>query len=78
MKNRTTACFLAFFLGGLGIHQFYLGKSFKGLIYLCFCWTFVPALIALIDFLLLLTMNDGRFDEKYNQALFYHKRIVKE
>ena len=27
MKDKTTAAILAFFLGGLGAHKFYLGKK---------------------------------------------------
>lgn len=27
MKNKTTAGLLALFLGGIGVHKFYLGKS---------------------------------------------------
>lgn len=33
MKSRTTAAILAIFLGGLGIHKFYMGKAI-GLVYL--------------------------------------------
>ena len=37
MKSKTTAVLLAFFLGGLGLHKFYLGKTFQGFLYLIFC-----------------------------------------
>lgn len=65
-KSRTTAAVLAFLLGGLGIHKFYLGKSGLGIVYLLFFWTFIPAILALIDFVILLTMNDETFAQKYN------------
>lgn len=45
-KNRITAALLALFLGGFGVHKFYLGQSGVGIIYLLFCWTFIPALLA--------------------------------
>ena len=45
-------CLLAFFLGGLGIHKFYAGKSGIGVVYLLFCWTGIPAFCALIDFII--------------------------
>lgn len=48
-KNPTTAVILALFLGGLGIHKFYLGKSGMGILYLLFCWTSLPAIIAFIE-----------------------------
>lgn len=65
MKNKTTAAILAFFLGGLGVHRFYLGQAGLGLIYLIFCWTLIPSLIAFIDFIVFLTMDENIFNEKY-------------
>lgn len=49
--NKTAYCLLAFFLGGLGAHQFYAGHTAKGIVYVLFCWTFVPAILALCAFL---------------------------
>lgn len=34
MKSKTTAYLLWFFLGIFGVHQFYLGKIGKGILYL--------------------------------------------
>lgn len=66
MKSKTTAVVLAFFLGGFGAHRFYLGQSGRGILYLVFCWTFIPAIIAFIDFFCLLLMSDEEFNRKYN------------
>lgn len=66
MKNKLTAALLSFFLGGLGIHKFYLGKSTQGILYLIFCWTLIPSLIAFFDFLGLLFMSENNFNVKYN------------
>jgi TM2 domain-containing membrane protein YozV len=68
MKNKTTAAILAFFLGGLGIHRFYLGQTGYGFLYLIFCWTFIPAIIAFIDFIIFLTMDEHSFNLKYNKG----------
>jgi TM2 domain-containing membrane protein YozV len=44
-KNNTTAVLLALFLGGLGIHKFYLGQTGLGILYLLFCWTGIPYIV---------------------------------
>ena len=66
MKNKTTAALLAFFLGAFGVHRFYLGKIGQGFAYLLLCWTGVPGIIAIIDFIIFLTMAEEKFNEKYN------------
>ena len=68
MKSKTTAAILAFFLGGIGIHRFYLGQGGRGIVYLLFFWTFIPALVAFIDFIIFLTMDEDKFNSKYNQG----------
>ncbi len=60
-KSRTTAAILAFFLGGFGVHQFYLGNTKVGILYLLLCWTYIPAFIAFIEFIMLLTQSDEDF-----------------
>lgn len=67
-RDKTTATILAFCLGGIGVHKFYLGESNIGVIYLIFCWTFIPAIIAIIDFIVLLGMGHDEFDRKYNNT----------
>ncbi|WP_019962411.1 TM2 domain-containing protein [Woodsholea maritima] len=64
-KSKIAAALLAFFLGGIGIHKFYLGRPVQGLLYLVFCWTFIPALIAFIEFIIYLCMSDEAFAAKY-------------
>ena len=50
--NKVTYCLLAFFIGGLGIHKFYAGKTGSGILFILFCWTGIPAIIAFIDFII--------------------------
>ena len=67
-KSRVAAALLAFFLGAFGIHKFYLGQVGRGILYLLFCWTFIPAIIAFVEFIILITMSDEAFAEKYGQV----------
>ncbi|MCY4275082.1 MAG: TM2 domain-containing protein [Gammaproteobacteria bacterium] len=48
-KNATTGVLLALFLGGFGAHHFYMGNTGVGIVYLLFFWTFIPAVIALVE-----------------------------
>lgn len=66
-KSKGVALLLCFFLGGLGIHQFYLGNTIQGVFYLIFSWTCIPALISIIDFIILLCMNENYFHQKYDR-----------
>ena len=65
-KNRSTAALLALVFGGIGVHRFYLNKPISGFFYLILFWTFIPAIIALIEFVVLLCMSDEEFDRRYN------------
>jgi TM2 domain-containing membrane protein YozV len=60
-KSKGLAIVLALFLGGLGIHKFYLGKTGQGFLYLIFCWTFIPAILGVIDAIILATRNERQF-----------------
>lgn len=66
MKNKMTAGLLALFVGGFGVHKFYLGQAGIGVVYLLFCWTGIPGIIAFIEGIILLTMSDDDFNAKYN------------
>ena len=64
-KDRVTAALLAFFLGGLGVHHFYLGNTIRGILYVLFFWTLIPALVAFVDFIILICMSEATFAERY-------------
>lgn len=56
-KSKLVAVLLAFFLGGIGIHDFYLGYNKNGIIkiVLTVCTGFGGGIWALVDFIRLLT-----------------------
>lgn len=66
VKSRITAGVLAILVGGLGVHKFYLEKTGLGLVYLLFCWTFIPAFIAFIEGIIYLTQSDEAFSAAQN------------
>jgi hypothetical protein len=65
--ERLITAVLAIVLGGLGAHKFYMGKTGQGIVYLCFSWTLIPALIGLIEGIIYLTKSDEEFHEQYMQ-----------
>lgn len=66
-KEKATAGVLAFFLGGLGVHRFYLGQWW-GIFYLLFWGTFIPSIVSFIEaFVFWLTPNE-RWNQKYGQV----------
>jgi len=48
-KDSTTGVLLAIFLGGIGVHHFWMGNTLAGVVYLLFFWTGVPALLGLVE-----------------------------
>jgi TM2 domain len=56
-RSKSFAALLALFLGGLGIHKFYMCKTGWGVIYLVFFWTFIPMILGFIEALNFLTMS---------------------
>lgn len=55
-KDKVTMAVICFFLGGLGIHNFMMGESKKGIfkIVMSFCFG-IGCILALIDFIKILT-----------------------
>jgi len=63
LKNKAVFIILALLFGNIGIHRFYLGNVGLGILYFLFCWTFIPAFIALGEAIVIgLRKDDPRFE----------------
>ena len=65
-KSKVAAGLLAIFLGGIGVHKFYLGKPGWGILYFLFSWTFIPAILGFFEGIIYLTMSEESFEAKYS------------
>ncbi len=65
VKNKLVAGILGILLGAWGIHDFYLGKTGAGILSILFCWTGIPAIIGLVEGVMILCSNDENFQIKY-------------
>jgi len=63
--NRTIAILLALFLGGIGAHKFYMGKPGLGVLYVVFCWTYIPAIVALVELITYIAIGEKEFRKRY-------------
>ena len=48
-RDELVGVLLALFLGGFGIHHFYLGRVGLGILYLLFSWTGIPWILGWIE-----------------------------
>jgi hypothetical protein len=48
-RDEVIGILLALFLGGFGIHHFYLRNTGLGILYVCFCWTPIPWILGFIE-----------------------------
>lgn len=84
MRKKNIAGLFAFFFGVFGMHRFYLGQRFLGVVYFIafiigvvaaaetnmdFPIVVIPAIVSFIDAILLFSMPKAVFDKKYNKDL---------
>ena len=48
-RDEVIGILLALFLGGFGIHHFYLRNTGLGILYVCFSWTPIPWILGFIE-----------------------------
>lgn len=63
--NKIAYALLALLLGGIGAHKFYAKKIGTGILYLIFFWTFIPGIVAFIEFIIALTKTPDEYGNIY-------------
>ncbi len=48
-RDEVVGILLALFLGGFGLHHFYLRRTGLGIFYCCLCWTPIPWILGFIE-----------------------------
>lgn len=61
VRSRILAGILAITLGQFGVHNFYLGQTWMGILHIIFMWTGIPAIAGVIEGILMLCSNDESF-----------------
>ena len=64
-SEQVAAGILAILLGSIGVHKFYQGNTRNGLLYLCFFWTGIPAVLGLIEGILILVADVETYEREY-------------
>lgn len=68
VKSQTVATVLAAFVGGLGIHRFYLSRPISGVLYLLLCWTGIPSFLSFIEMFIYAFTSQQSWANKYNNG----------
>ena len=66
--QKSTLCIFALLLGGGGGHKFYSGNWGWGILYLIFCWTFIPGIIAIVELIRYLTLDETSIQQAYQKV----------
>jgi len=67
-SKKVTAGVLALFLGGIGVHKFYLGYTTEGIIMILLLFCGISPIIALVEGIIYLTKSDPEFYWTYEAA----------
>lgn len=61
---------MAFFLGWIGIHRFYLQQPVLGVVYILLLFIGISPILSIIDTVAFFTMSQKKFDKRYNKKWF--------
>ena len=76
MKTKLATILFALFLWWFGAHRFYLWQTWLWFLYLIFVWTFIPALVSIIDIIYFALMKKEDFDLRYNAEYIKNKDVI--
>ena len=65
MKSFWNFIVLALISGFIGLQEFYRGKIALGVVAVLFCWTGIPALVAVIEAIVWLFRGEEEFNKLY-------------
>lgn len=68
--NKVVYAILTLLLGTIGINKFYAGKIKAGILNIIFCWTLVPTILSIVEFITVLTEKadkDGKIPVNSNR-----------
>ena len=57
--------------GVLGIHKLNMGNIGAGVVYILLCWTYVPAIVGLVEGIIYLAGDDNAFNARVNDGKFF-------
>ncbi len=64
-KSLLTTLLLAFIFGFMGIHNFYIKKTVKGVLSIVFSWTYMPLILSLIDIIIMSRVKVQNLSKRY-------------
>ncbi len=64
-RSNILAGVLAILFGWLGVHKFYLGKNFQGIMYILFSATGIPWIVSIVEGIIYLRATPEEFYYKY-------------
>ena len=65
VKQKMIQSLLAIFLGTVGAHKFYQGKTWQGVLYFLFSWTTIPTWVGMLEGIRYLFMPTDDFYKQY-------------
>ncbi len=66
--SKVALLLITFFLGGIGGHKFYQKKYLQGILYMIFFWTYIPGIVALIEFIIYACKDEAELKRRYPQV----------